>query len=84
MFTKKYEFKIGQNYVLNFVRLLGRVGCKFEISSLRCDVKDDRFGVDGMDVEQKYYYRVFRVYATPCQIKKLRETSNILRDYIAD
>ena len=84
MFTKKYEFKIGNNYVLNFVRLLGRVGVKFEISNLRCDVKDDRFGVDGLDVEQKYYYRLFRVWATKRQIEKLRETTNILKDYIAD
>ena len=84
MFVKKYEFKIGQSYVLNFVRLLGRVGCKFEISNLRCDVKDGRFGVDGLDVEQKYYYRAFTVYATKRQIEKLRETSNILRDYISE
>ena len=84
MFTRKYEFKIGNNYVLNFVRLLGRVGVKFEISNLRCDVRDDHFGVDGMDVEQKSYYRLFRVYATKRQIEKLRETTNILKDYISD
>lgn len=84
MFTKEYTFKIGSNYVLNFVRLLGRIGVKFEISNTRCDVKENRFGVDGMDMEQKYYYRMFRVYATNRQIAKLRDASNILKDYIAE
>ena len=84
MLVKKYEFKIGTNYVLNFVRLLGRIGAKFEISNVHSDIKESRFGVDGLDVEQKSYYRIFRVYANPWQIAKLRETSNILKDYIAE
>lgn len=74
MFERKYNFKIEENQVVAFIRLLGRFGFKFDMSDVRVSV--DCFGF-----KPTVQYRVFKVYTTPWKMAKFRETIQILANY---
>lgn len=74
MFERKYNFKIEEREIVAFVRLLGRFGFKFEMSDVRTNI--DCFGM-----KPPVLYRVFKVYATPWKIARLRDTIQILANY---
>lgn len=73
MFKKKLMFKIEDAEVIEFCRLLGKYGLRFEIGKLRSVARDDDGG-------RKLYYRVFAVYATKRQTYTLYEELNMNRD----
>ena len=74
MFTKKYDFTVETDQVINFVRLLGRIGVKFEMS-------DEKSTVDRLDPTERFRYRQFKVYAKKNDIAKVFEALNIIVDY---
>lgn len=76
MFTKKYEFKVGSDQVVDFVRLLGRFGMRFSMTDERCENAYRRdFTVT------RVYYRKFSVYTTKRKMQKFYNAVNILANY---
>ena len=74
MFTKKYEFTVETHQVIDFVRLLGRIGLKFDMSDERCTV-------DNLDPAKKFRYRTFNVYGKKNEMVKLFDALNIVVTY---
>lgn len=70
MFKNQLVFKIDAKEVVNFSRLLGRFGLKFEIGKARCPASN-------IDPDNKCFYREFRVTATKRQTYKLFEAINM-------
>lgn len=70
MFKKRLIFKIDAKEAINFSRILGRFGLKFEIGKARCPAGD-------VDPDNKNFYREFRVMATKRQSYKLFEAINM-------
>ena len=69
MFKKKFTFKIVDSEVLDFCRILGKCGVKFEIGKLHTVVNSD-------DPFRTLHYRIIAVYASERQIKKLYDELN--------
>lgn len=69
MFKKKFIFKIVDSEVLDFCRILGRYGVKFEVGKLHTVVNAD-------DPFCALHYRLIAVYASERQIKKLCDELN--------
>lgn len=69
MFKRQLVFKIDAKEVINFSKLLGRYGLKFEISKARCLTSD-------VDPDNKHFYREVKVMATKRQAYKLFESIN--------
>ena len=69
MFKKKFIFKIVDSEVLNFCKILGRYGVKFEIGKLHTVANAD-------DPFRALHYRLIAVYASERQIKKLCDELN--------
>lgn len=64
MFKKKWYFQVEDCSAIDFCKLLGKYGIKFEIGKLRTVARED-------DPNRKLYYRVFAVRASNHQAKKL-------------
>ena len=62
MFTKKYDITVESGNVVRFVRILGKVGVRFEMG-------DEWYVVDKIDPNTKVWHRTFRVHATNKQMK---------------
>jgi hypothetical protein len=60
MFNKKYECKIGEMEALDFVRILGKYGMRFEVS-------DQYFEVDPKDPNHKLGFRTIKFWASKKQ-----------------
>lgn len=74
MFTRTEEFTVGNFYFADFMRLLGRVGVKF-------DVSDEYYTVDRVDPKRKHYYRTITVRASRKKLSELYEAGSILMGY---
>lgn len=66
MFKTKIRIRIGSQDVIDFVRLLGRFGLKFEFS-------DEYSIVDDIDPDRKLRWRRFYVYGTRRQLKRFEK-----------
>lgn len=75
MFTYRKKFNINSHEVIDFVRLLGRVGVKFQISDEMAFVEDEG------DATRKTYFRRFYVYGTRRQFGELSEARDIMMQY---
>ena len=69
MFKKKFIFKVVDSEVLDFCRILGKYGVKFEIGKLHTVVNAD-------DPFCALHYRLIAVYTSKRQIKKLYDELN--------
>lgn len=69
MFKKKFIFKIVDSEVLDFCRILGKYGVKFEIGKLHTVANAN-------DPFCALHYRLIAVYAPERQIKKLYDEIN--------
>lgn len=76
MFKKKQAIKIENMEAINFCRLLGKYGIKFEISGIRSIVSDDG--------SNKKFYRLFTVYTSRHRAYELLHEFNISRHYQID
>lgn len=74
MFTYKEEFEINSHDVIDFVRLLGRIGMRFEFSDEYC-MRDD------LDPTRKIRFRRFYVTGTRRQFNKFYEARDMLWKY---
>lgn len=74
MFYKSEEFNIDTFYFADFMRLLGRIGVKF-------DVSDEYYSIDRVDPKRKHYYRTVTVHANRKQLSELYAVGNILVGY---
>ena len=74
MFKKKYVFNVIDSNVIDFCRVLGKYGLKFQIGKLHIIVNaNDPFGT--------YHYRSIAVYASNRQAKKLYDEFNDEYDF---
>lgn len=73
MFKKKLMFNVEDMEAIDFCRILGRHGLRFEITNL-CSVAREN------DTTRKLNYRVFTVYATRRQAYALYEDLNVRRE----
>lgn len=73
MFKTKMRIRINAHDVIDFVRLLGQFGLRFEFS-------DEYSVVDDIDPDRKLRWRRFYVYGTRRQLKKFEK---VLDKYIA-
>ena len=74
MFTCKKKFDVNSNEVIDFVRLLGMIGMRFEFSDEYC-VNDD------LDSSRKVRFRRFYVIGTHRQMNKFYEARDLLYKY---
>ena len=74
MFTCKKKFEVKSHEVVDFVRLLGRVGLKFEFTDEYCVT-------DELDSSRKVRYRRFYVKGTRRQMMRFYEARDILFKY---
>ena len=65
MLTKTYETNVESGNVVQFVRILGKIGVRFKMS-------DEWFVADNLDPAKKTWYRTFRIYATKKQLKLIQ------------
>ena len=65
MHTKIYETNVESGNVVQFVRILGKIGIRFKMSDEWC-VTDD------LDPAKKIWFRTFRIYATKKQLKLIQ------------
>ena len=63
---------VESNYLVDFLRLLGRIGVKFDIS-------DECYGIINVNCQREgcYYYRV-KIYADKKQWAEFKKTVDIL------
>ena len=66
MFKSKLRIRIGSQDVIDFVRLLGRFGLKYEFS-------DEYSIVDDLDPDRKLRWRRFYVCGTRRQLKRFEK-----------
>jgi hypothetical protein len=64
MFNKKHNFIVESYQVIDFVRLLGRIGLRFSMS-------DEFSNVDELNPDKKVWYRKFTVYGRRKDMDKL-------------
>lgn len=76
MFTFKKKFEINSYEVIDFVRLLGRFGLRFEFSDEYCIV-------DELDPSQKQRWRMFVVRGTRKQLRDFYQARDIIAKYHA-
>ena len=76
MFTFKKKFEINSHEVIDFVRLLGRFGLKFEFS-------DEYSTIDELDPTRKQRWRMFIVKGTWRQLKEFYQARDIIMKYHA-
>jgi hypothetical protein len=74
MFTKSYKFNVDTHSIIDFVRVLGRIGLKF-------DIGDERCVADKNDPDKKTRYRTFVVYAKWKEIEELMNLMDIIATY---
>lgn len=71
-FTKKRKFEVNIHELIDFLRILGRVGIQFKISG--------EYVVEGMDGKTEYFRKV-TVFGTRRQIADILEAQEIIYDY---
>jgi hypothetical protein len=76
MFKFKKKFEINSHDVIDFLRLLGRFGLKFEFS-------DEYWTIDELDPDRKKRWRRFVVEGTRKQLKELYLARDIIAKYLA-
>lgn len=76
MFITEKRFDIIEQEVVDFMRLVGKVGLKFDISDRLMFVEDC-----GMGEQRRIYFRRIYVYGTRKELNKLYEMRDILRNY---
>lgn len=74
MFEQKKKFDVASSEVIDFVRLLGRFGMKFQIS-------EEYMYVDDKDPNRKHYFRRFYVFGTRREFNDFFEARDILLNY---
>lgn len=72
MFTIGREFEIGAQEIVDFARLVGRIGLRFSISS--------EYVANSNGREERY--RKFIVYGTKRKISKLLESRELIHTYM--
>lgn len=70
MFIKQLTLQVNSKDVVNFVRLLGRFGMRFEISNEYCKADD-------LDPSRKNWFRRFVIYGTRRKLTKFCGAINI-------
>ena len=74
MFTCKKKFEINSYEVVDFIRLLGRIGMQFEFSDEYCVA-------DELDSAKQVRCRMFHVKGTRKQMAKFYEARDLLAKY---
>ncbi len=74
MFTKRHNFTIDNADLVDFMRILGAVGVRFEISDLKSEA-------DCRDPMRKVFYRIITVHGTKKQIAEIHHTISIIANY---
>lgn len=72
MLTKTYETNVESGNVVQFVRILGKIGLRFKMS-------DEWYVADDLDPAKKIWYRTFRIYATKKQLKLIQNELNKIK-----
>lgn len=72
MFTRKYKFTIESFHFVDFMRLIGKFGLKFEVGNERCCI--GRCGLT--------HYRDITVYATKKEIDRVYDTIEVLYNWL--
>ena len=75
MFKFKKKFEINSHDVIDFLRLLGRFGLKFEFS-------DEYYTIDELDPNRKKRWRMFIVKGTRKQLKEFLTARDIIAKYL--
>lgn len=73
MFKRKLKFRVEDMDAINFCRILGKYGLKFELGKRRT------IALEGEN-DKKFCYRVFMVYASRRKAYKLYEELNRNRE----
>jgi hypothetical protein len=74
MFKFKKKFEVSSHDVIDFLRLLGRFGLKFEFS-------DEYYTVDELDPRHKQRWRLFIVKGTLRQLREFYQARDIIVKY---
>lgn len=74
MFTFKKKFEVSSHDVIDFLRLLGRFGLKFEFS-------DEYYTIDELDPNRKQRWRMFIVKGTLRQLREFYQARDIIVKY---
>ena len=72
MFNKSHEVTVESGCVVDFVRVLGSYGVRFEMS-------DEWYNVDQIDPNTKRWYRTFKVYAGKKQMQTILDEAKRYR-----
>jgi hypothetical protein len=72
MFINTYETNVESGNVVQFVRILGKIGLRFKMSDEWCVT-------DNLDPVKKIWYRTFRIYATKKQLKLIQNELNKIK-----
>lgn len=77
MFNREIRkrFEVNSHEVIDFVRLLGRFGLRFQIS-------DEYYVFDDIDPNKKERFRRFTVFGTKKQLNEFYEARDILYRYL--
>lgn len=76
MFKFKKKFEVNSHDVIDFLRLLGRFGLRFEFS-------DEYWTVDELDPDRKQRWRMFWVKGTRKQLRDFYLARDIIAKYHA-
>lgn len=69
MFNKGHDVTVESGCVVNFVRVLGRHGVRFEMS-------DEWYTIDSIDPKTKHWYRTFKVYTKKKHMQEIIGETN--------